>query len=110
MKRGDIVLVIAPGDYGKPRPSVVIQSDLFNATHDSLILCLFTSELKDLPLIRLTVHPSPGNGLREISQIMVDKMLALPKNRIRDRIGTLEDDATLALNSCISVILGMAGR
>ncbi len=39
MKRGDIVLVTAPGDYGKRRPAVVIQSDLFNDTHASIVVC-----------------------------------------------------------------------
>ena len=29
MKRGDVVIVSAPGDFGKPRPAVVIQSDIF---------------------------------------------------------------------------------
>ena len=27
MKRGDIVLAVARGDYGKPRPAVIVQSD-----------------------------------------------------------------------------------
>lgn len=30
MKRGDIVLAAASGDYGKPRPALIIQSNLFN--------------------------------------------------------------------------------
>lgn len=63
MKRGDIVLAVARGDYGKPRPAVVVQSDLFNSTHASLIVCLLTSELVDAPLFRLTIPPSPTNGL-----------------------------------------------
>ena len=30
IKRGDIVTCALSGDYGKPRPAVVVQSDLFN--------------------------------------------------------------------------------
>ena len=57
MKRGDIVLAVARGDYGKPRPAVIVQSDLFNATHASLLVCLLTSELIDAPLFRLRRCP-----------------------------------------------------
>lgn len=109
MKRGDLVLAVARGDFGKPRPAVVVQSDLFNETHGSLLVCLLTTELIEAPLFRLTVQPSPANGLREASQIMVDKLLALPRDRIRDRIGTLDDAMLLALNRSLALMLGLAG-
>ena len=87
--RGDVVLVVAPGDYGKPRPAVVVQSDLFNPTHASVVVCPITSDVIDAPLFRLSVSPSPGNGLKRDSQLMVDKLLALRRDRIRRRIGAL---------------------
>jgi mRNA interferase MazF len=94
VKRGDIVLVVAPGDYGKPRPAVIVQSDLYNATHASLLVCLLTTEIIKAPLFRLSLRPTPENGLRDISQIMVDKLLAIPRSRVDDVIGVI-DDATL---------------
>jgi len=109
LKRGDIVLAVVRGDYGKPRPAVVVQSDLFNATHASLVLCLFTTELFDAPLFRLTVSPSSSNGLQEESQIMVDKVLAVPKGRIREYIGTLEEETLVRLNRSLALMLGLAG-
>jgi mRNA-degrading endonuclease toxin of MazEF toxin-antitoxin module len=49
LKRGDVVTVAAHSDYTeKPRPAVIVQSDLFNTTHASITLCLITSELRDL--------------------------------------------------------------
>lgn len=36
MKRGDVVTVVLPGAFGKPRPALVIQSDLF-ADHPSVL-------------------------------------------------------------------------
>ncbi len=109
MKRGDIVLAVARGDYGKPRPAVIVQSDLFNATHSSLLVCLLSSELIDAPLFRLTIAPSPVNGLLEVSQIMTDKLLALPRERIRARIGAADDETLLALNRALALMLGLAG-
>jgi mRNA interferase MazF len=109
VKRGDIVLAVAQGDYGKPRPAVIVQSDLFNATHASLLVCLLTTELIDAPLFRLPITPTAPNGLREPSQIMVDKLLALPRNRLRERIGAVDDETMLSLNRAVALMLGLAG-
>lgn len=103
------MLAVAKGDYGKPRPAVIVQSDLFNTTHASLLVCLLTTELIDAPLFRLPLAPTLANGLREASQIMVDKLLALPRARVRDRIGTADDETMLGLNRALALMLGLAG-
>ena len=109
VKRGDLVLAVARGDYGKPRPAIIVQSDLFNITHASLLVCLLTTDIVDAPLFRLTIAPTSANGLRETSQIMVDKLLAVPRERIRDRIGYADDETMLGLNRAIALMLGLAG-
>jgi mRNA interferase MazF len=78
VKRGDLVVVAMPGDSGKPRPALVVQADVFNETHASVTLAPVTSTLVDSPLFRLTVEPSPGNGLRSLSQIMIDNYEVRP--------------------------------
>ena len=72
-KRGDVVTVAASGDFGKPRPAVVIRSDVFPEQHASVIVCQMTSTLEDAPDFRVTIEPSRDNGLWAISQIMADK-------------------------------------
>jgi mRNA interferase MazF len=109
LKRGDIALVVARGDYGKPRPAVIVQSDLFNATHASVLVCLLTTELVKAPLFRLSVRPTDENGLLNVSQIMVDKLVAIPRHRVRDCIGVLDDATLLALNRSLALMLGLAG-
>jgi mRNA interferase MazF len=89
MNRGDVVICAAPGDYGKPRPAAVVQSNLFNPTHQSVVACPITSELSDTPLFRINVQPTAANGLRKPSQVMVDKVTALRRDRIKRRAGTL---------------------
>jgi mRNA interferase MazF len=89
--RGDVVVSSAPGDYGKPRPALVVQSDLFNATHASLVICPITSYLLDAPLFRISVQPSAENGLKADCQVMVDKIAALKRERISKRIGKFSD-------------------
>ena len=87
--RGDIVTCAAPGDYGKPRPAIVVQSDLFNGTHASVVVCLITTHLEDAPLFRIAVSPGKATGLKQDSQVMVDKTIAIPRAKITARIGSL---------------------
>lgn len=107
MKRGDIVTVAPSGDYGKPRPAVVIQSDWLDGT-DSILVCLLTSTLRDAPLFRLTVEPSPANGLKTVSQVMVDKIMAVRRDKCGPVIGQFDDAAMLALNRLLSLVVGIA--
>lgn len=106
--RGTVVLVALRGDYGKPRPAVVVQSDLFNQTHGSISVVPVTTTLIDAPLFRLTVEPSPGNGLRGLSQIMIDKVTAVRRDRIAEAIGTLEGDTMLRVTRALALWLGIA--
>jgi mRNA interferase MazF len=107
MRRGELVTVAAPGDYGKPRPALVIQSDLFEEL-PSVTLCLVTSELRDAPIFRITVDPSPDNGLRRVSQIQVDKVLTVARERIGGTIGRLDDETMLKVNRSLAVFIGIA--
>jgi mRNA interferase MazF len=107
VKRGNIVIVSAPGSYGKPRPAVIVQSDLFNETHASILVALITSELMDAPLFRLDVEPSEKNGLTKPSQIMADKIVALKKESITQNIGNLDEDIMIKLNRSLALFLGI---
>jgi mRNA interferase MazF len=108
VKRGDIVIASSAGDYGKPRPAVIVQSDLFNETHASIIVCLMTSELHDAPLFRINVQPNKENGLSLPSQIMIDKVVALKRDRLFQLIGTLDDATMLTVNRSLALFMGIA--
>jgi mRNA interferase MazF len=86
--RGAIVVVAAKGAYvGKPRPAVVVQSDLFNPTHASVTVCPITSDCVDAPLFRVTLPAGPRTGLHVVSQVMVDKVVSVPRGAIEREIG-----------------------
>ena len=108
LKRGDVVLVAIAGDYGKPRPALVIQSDLFNETHASVTVVPLTSTLVDAPIFRLTVEPSPANGLRSLSQLMIDKITTVSRTRIAQNIGRLDDDLLLRVSRALALWTGIA--
>jgi mRNA interferase MazF len=63
MSRGDLVIVAAPGDYGKPRPAVVVQSNAIPEGHASTVICPMTSELVEADF-HVTIEPGPETGLR----------------------------------------------
>ena len=107
VRRGDVVTVAVPGDYGKPRPAVVAQSDAFPDTHASVIVCQMTSSLVEAPDFRVTVAPSQANGLRDVSQIMADKPTTVRRERIGSRIGQLERLDMQRFNQAVAFCLGL---
>jgi mRNA interferase MazF len=72
MNRGDFVTIAMQGDWGKPRPALVIQSDLFNE-HATVTVLLASSTLVEAPLFRVSVQPDTRNGMQKPSQVMVEK-------------------------------------
>jgi len=108
VKRGEIwTMAGGPGYAGKPRPAVIIQDDGFSETL-SIAVCPLTTEPVEAPILRLLVEPTPENGLRNTSRLMVDKVTTVPKSRLGQRIGQLADDDLLRLNRSLLVFLGLA--
>lgn len=108
MQRGDLVVVAAAGDYGKPRPAVIVQTDAFPESHASVVVCQLTSELADAPDFRVKVDPGPENGLRVASQVMADKPVTIRRERIGQKIGRLGDQDMARLNAALAFVLGLA--
>jgi mRNA interferase MazF len=108
MKRGDIWTVAGGKDYaGKPRPAVILQDDSFNGT-DSITICAFTTDQTEAPLFRLMVEPNPRNGLRMACRLMVDKITTVPKSKVGECVGRLDDEDLVRLNQAVLVFLGIA--
>ena len=101
MRRGDLVTVALQGDLGKPRPALVIQSDLFDM-HPSITILPVTGELRVAPLFRIPVNPSELNGLTKPSQVMVDKPQSVTREKVGAVIGHLDDETMLAVNRALA--------
>jgi mRNA interferase MazF len=106
MKRGDIVTVSTSGDYGKPRPAVVVQTNALSKDYPSIILCPITSEMTDLAF-RVVVEPNIDNGLKVHSQIMADKIIGVPRGKIGKRIGQLAENEMRDLNAALVFLLAL---
>ena len=107
MTRGDVVIVAVPGDYGKPRPAVIVQTDAFPATHASVVVCQMTSVLADVSF-RVTIEAGPENGLQATSQVMADKPITVRRDKISRRIGRLDASEISKLNNALVFVMGLA--
>jgi mRNA interferase MazF len=107
VKRGDLVTVALQGDLGKPRPALIIQSDQFDQTGTVTVL-LVSGTLVEAPLIRTTIEPTPTNGLRKRSQIMVDKAMSVKRDKIGSIIGRLDAGAMLGVTRALVVFFAIA--
>ena len=109
LRRGDIVTVAGAGYGSKPRPAVIIQSDLFPTT-PSLTVCLFTSSALDLSVSRVDIAPDEVNNLRAPSALMIDKIVTFRRDQVGRRVGRLSDNDVGRLNRALLVFLGLAGE
>jgi mRNA interferase MazF len=106
MMRGDFVTIAMRGDFGKPRPALVMQSDHFNA-HATVTVLPVTSALVNAPLLRITVQPGPQSGLQKPSQVMVDKAMTVKRDKVGQPFGRIEADALVEVERCLAVFLGI---
>jgi mRNA interferase MazF len=108
VRRGEVWTAAAGSGYaGKPRPVVIIQDDLFEATA-SVTVCAFTTDPTDAPLLRMPVAADDTTGIRQPSRVIVDKITTIPRSKLGERIGRLSDDDMTRLARSIVVFLGLA--
>jgi mRNA interferase MazF len=105
--RGDLVAVALSGDYGKPRPALVVQADHFAALPAITVLPL-TSEIHGEHLIRIAVQPTHQTGLKSASQVMVDKISTVSRARIGERIGQVDSATMRQVDAALAAFLGLA--
>jgi mRNA interferase MazF len=108
VERGDLVTIAVSGDYGKPRPALIIQADAFRALPSVTVLRL-SSEVIPAHPTRITIAPNPENGLRTISQVMIDKAVTVPRNKIGRVFGRLDDATLSTINRALAALLGLDG-
>ncbi len=105
--RGDLVTIAIQGDFGKPRPALVIQANQFSE-HASATVLPITSTLFSAPLLRVTIQPAAENGLQKPSQVMVDKAMTVKRDKVGPAFGRIDADALVEVERCLAVFLGIA--
>ena len=105
--RGSLVTIAIAGNFGKPRPALVVQSDVFDVLQSVTVL-LISSRLVDAPLLRITIEPDEKNGLKKVSQVMVDKIMTVKSSKIGTQLGYLDSKKMLEIERSLAVFLGIA--
>ena len=108
MKRGNVVTVAIQGDFGKPRPALVLQSDVFSDIHATVTVALISSEIVQAPIFRLDIEPNETNGLSRPSQVQIDKIMSIRSEKIGSVIGKLNDVMMVRVNRALALWLGLA--
>ena len=108
MKRGDIYVFVGKGDFsGKPRPGLIVQSDVFNETHLSITICPITSVLTGHDRFRVALEPGGQSGLKRRSEVEIDKLQSVYRGRVRDRIGSAPDEAMIIVDEILCAWLDL---
>jgi len=107
LKRGDLVAIAVQGEFGKPRPALVIQANPFEA-HSTVTVLLISSTMVDAPIFRITIQPSLQNGLQKPSQVMVEKAMTVLADKVGVTMGQLDPDSLLAVDRSLAIFLGIA--
>ncbi|EGK6859580.1 type II toxin-antitoxin system PemK/MazF family toxin [Salmonella enterica subsp. enterica serovar Glostrup] len=106
MKRGDLITVAMQGDFGKPRPALVIQADSFDGLATVSVLPV-TGTLTTAPLLRVTVEPDKENGLRKASQVMIDKVITVKRDKTGEAFGRINANLMTEIERRLALFLGI---
>ena len=106
IRRGDLVVAAFTGDYGKPRPALVAQSDAF-AGLESVTLLPLTTDLHNWALFRVVVEPTGENGLRQRSHVMIDKAATLSRTKISRAIGRVDPITMRVIDAALANFFGL---
>lgn len=107
LSRGDLITIAVQGDYGKPRPAVVVQANVFLRLKSIMVLPLTSDTQAEANLFRVKVYPNHENCLRIISHVMVDKAMPIPADKIGKCFGKLSPSIMRDIDRCIVTLFGV---
>ena len=107
MQRSDVVILATGSGYGsKPRPALLIQSDLLVAK-PTVILLGFTSAIREDLRWRPIFDATPDNGLQTRSALMADSPFIAPRERVGRIVGRFSVSEMSRAESALAIVLGL---
>lgn len=92
-------------EAGKVRPVLVIQTNLLNTVHPSVIVCPVTTKVeKESEILRVHLNKGSAN-LKVESDIMIDQIRAIDKRRLLNKVGELPKEFQKIVKENIKVVL-----
>jgi mRNA interferase MazF len=105
INRGDIVTVAPPGEFGKPRPALVLQRRIYPET-ELITVALVTTDQHALPDVRIQMYPSSENGLQRGSYVMVDSVQTYRRSKVGSVIGKADQATMRRVRDALVIFLG----
>ena len=108
LSRGAVIVTVVPGEYGKPRPAVVVQDSRLTPLMESVVVALLTTSDRGGKHIRVKVEPTAENALHQTSRIMVDKVFSIHKHRVSQVIGQMDDATMRGVDEALRTVFSLA--
>lgn len=114
IKRGEIYYAdlspVVGSEQGGVRPVLIVQNDVGNKHSPTVIAAAITSQ-KDKT--RLPTHiqvTAEGCGLAKDSIVLLEQVRTIDKQRLKEKMGVLDDSSMDMVNQALSVSFGLGGN
>ena len=111
IKRGDIFYAdlspVIGSEQGGIRPVLIVQNDVGNKYSPTVIAAAITSQINKAKLPTHIEIDALEYGLMKDSVILLEQIRTIDKQRLREKIGHLDDDSMINVNDALGVSFGL---
>ena len=111
IKRGDIFYAdlspVVGSEQGGIRPVLIVQNDVGNRYSPTVIAAAITSQRFKTKLPTHISVNADSCGLSKDSVVLLEQIRTLDKQRLRERMGNLQDSDMNRIDTALSVSMGL---
>ena len=111
IKRGEIYYAdlspVVGSEQGGVRPVLVVQNNVGNKYSPTVIIAAITSQLTKAKLPTHIELSQEAYGLPKDSVVLLEQVRTLDKHRLKDRIGSLDNEKMKKLENALLISLGL---
>ena len=114
IKRGDIYYAdlspVVGSEQGGIRPVLIVQNDIGNRYSPTVIAAAITSKMGKAKLPTHIDVPATDVGLAKDSVILLEQVRTIDKQRLKEKMGHLDENTMNHVNSAIQVSFGLGSE
>ncbi|MBQ4129592.1 MAG: type II toxin-antitoxin system PemK/MazF family toxin [Ruminococcus sp.] len=113
IKRGDIYYAdlspVIGSEQGGVRPVLIVQNDVGNRFSPTVIAAAITSQQTKAKLPTHIAIGAQSSGLAKDSVVLLEQVRTIDKKRLKEKMGTVDQNSMREINNAISVSFGLQG-
>ena len=113
IRRGEIYYAdlspVVGSEQGGVRPVLIIQNDIGNKYSPTVIAAAITSQRDKTKLPTHIQVNADGCGLAKDSIVLLEQVRTIDKQRLKERMGSLDNNSMDRVNQALSVSFGLTG-